>query len=120
MEERKIFEAFSLVNPRRVFQEMARRGMVSQEAADRISWKCRIHATLTLEELDAAGVTPDLVAAAILYMTRTHAKVTPCVVYETPWLSFWPKTGKSGFQFTALGAMSSRHTSFLTHPDPTY
>lgn len=114
--EKKVCQAFALVNPRRVFQEMARRGMVSQEAADRISWKCPINSELTEEELRAAGVTADLVAAGILYMTRSHARVTPCVVYGTPWCSFWPRSGRAGYHFLAFGAMSPRHTGMLTDP----
>lgn len=116
--DRKILEAFALVNPRRVFQEMARRGMVSQEAADRISWKARIDASLTAEELSDAGLTPDMVAAGIFFMTRTHAKVTPCLVQGTPWVSFFPP--RPGFRFTALGAMTPRHTTFLTQRHPAY
>lgn len=118
--ERKICAAFALVNPRRVFQEMARRGMVSQEAADMVSWKNPINAEITAEELRETGVTPDLVAAGILYMTRTHAKVVRCTVYGTPWVSFWPRTGRPGFRFLALGAMTPRHTVMLTGAKLTY
>ncbi len=103
MQREKIAIAFALVNPRRQFQEMARRGAVSQEAADRISWKGPINAAVTVDELDALGLTPEMVAEAIRVMTHSCSQVRAEVIQGTPWLSYWPRPGRPGFRFLALG-----------------
>jgi len=109
--QKKISLAFSLVHPRRVYQEMARRGIVSQEAADQASRRATIDAVLTDDELVEAGLRPATVAKAILAATGSHAGLAPTTVYGTPWMSFWPRSGRPGWHFWA---MSPGHTRMLT------
>jgi hypothetical protein len=96
-----MLRAFQLVNPRRVPQEQARRGLVSQEAADRVSWKGPIEAYLTAEEIRREGLSTGLIADAILAMTGTDAKIVPCLIRGTPWVSYWPP--RRGYMILADG-----------------
>lgn len=80
--------AFHLVNPAAQAQELARRGLISQEAADRQDWRGEIAIALTLEAIEAEGLTLQNVEDSILFMTGTVANVIPAQIAGEAWISY--------------------------------
>lgn len=93
--------AFQLVNPAARAQELARRGLISQEAADAQSWRNQIACCVTLEDIEAAGLTVQNVADSIQFMTATVPQVLPSEIAGEPWVSYLP--ARRGFLFLADG-----------------
>lgn len=96
-----IQRAFFLVNPATYWQEMARRGLASQEAADRMDWKGEIARSVTSEAIDAAGLSVEWITNSIQYMTGTPARVLPVQIEGEPWLTYIRP--RPGFLFMADG-----------------
>lgn len=93
--------AFHLVNPAAHAQELARRGLISQEAADAQDWRGEIACTVTLEELEAHQLTIQNVIDSVAHMTATVARVTPATIKGEPWITYID--AKPGFLVLADG-----------------
>ena len=80
--------AFQLVNPAVHAQELARRGIVSQEAADKQDWKGEIAIAITLETIESAGLTIAQIEDSIPFMTATRAQILPADIAGEPWVCY--------------------------------
>lgn len=96
-----MIKAFHLVNPAAYAQELARRGLISQEAADHQDWRGEIARAVTLEAMQAEGLTLQNVEDSIRYMTGTSAQIVPSRIAGEPWVSY--REERPGFLFLAIG-----------------
>lgn len=93
--------AFDLVCPGKHARELAARGMISPEIAERFTWRERIAATVLEEDLDAAGLTLADVIEAVEFFTATSPTVEEANVASEAWVSFI--TPRRGFLILADG-----------------
>ena len=93
--------AFRLVNPYCYAQELARRGLLDQTAADAQDWRGPIARAVTIEDLAAAGVTAQDVLDAIWTMTGSRGQAIPATISGTEWVSYL--AARPGFNFVADG-----------------
>lgn len=97
----KMRRAFNLVDPSVIFSELVARGLFKAGAAPAWTWKDRIGALVTDEDLAAADVTIDDVREAVEHFTATEAQVTRAQIEGRAWVHFLE--ARPGYMVQAVG-----------------
>src|SRR5262245_34015197 len=93
--------AWTLVCPRTHALELAKRGLISEKIAQKVSWKDQISAMVTDEMLNAAGVTVEQVLEAIEFYTATEATAAREEIVGLAWEKY--ATPRPGWLIQADG-----------------